>query len=120
MLRDYNLNNDITPNTNRRLSYESLSKAQYLKEFNSKLNGPLHAQPWTNEIKANYYKRINKLKSVYCNNCHELWPSLSNDCKNCKKNPIKFSARNNMIPDFDNIPLDIKKSFEELTPVEEM
>lgn len=35
-------------------------------------------------------------------------------------NSIKFSTRNNMIPDFDKIPLEIKKCFEELTAVEEM
>ena len=114
ILEDNNEDTTEIPNNNR------VSKSEYLKQFNSKLNGDLHEQSWVQEAKKDYLNKLSQLKQHFCSNCHELWPSLVDHCKNCSKNNIKFSKRNEMLPDFDQISIEIKKNFELSTPIEEM
>ena len=114
ILEDNNEDTTEIPNNNL------VSKSEYLKQFNSKLNGDLHEQSWVQKAKKDYLNKLSQLKQHFCSNCHELWPSLVDYCKNCSKNNIKFSKRNEMLPDFDQISIEIKKNFELLTPIEEM
>lgn len=97
-----------------------LTKEEYLKEFNSKKNGPLHEQLWVKEKVKKFHEKIDQLKQFYCTNCQEMWPSFINYCKECQKDQLKFSKENLMSPNFEEIPDDIRKHLEQLTMVEEM
>jgi hypothetical protein len=62
-----------------------------------------------------------------CIICKELWPTRAKDygsliykCSVCKKDPIKFSSANDMDPEFEKIPHEIRKLLSECTLVEEM
>ena len=68
------------------------TKDEYLKDFNSALNGPLHSQLWVKEALKSYHEKMDTLKPFYCNNCHELWPSYVKVCTHCKKNPLLYST----------------------------
>ena len=57
------------------------------------------------------------LEMFYCENCSELWPSITKECLTCKKNKTKYHKINNMVPSHSELPLHIKKLFEELTMV---
>jgi hypothetical protein len=63
---------------------------------------------------------MSELKQHFCNNCNELWPTTYDCCLQCKKDPVKFSKINDMIPGISDLEQDIKKEFEELTMIEEM
>ncbi|EPZ36337.1 hypothetical protein ROZALSC1DRAFT_29660 [Rozella allomycis CSF55] len=63
-----------------------------------------------------------------CRTCHEMWPTpavvpdnmAEYVCHRCKKDPMKFSLENDMLPNPSAIPLRIRKMLKNLTPVEEM
>ncbi|RNA36050.1 ATP-dependent DNA helicase pif1 [Brachionus plicatilis] len=67
---------------------------------------------------------MRQLNNYQCPNCKELRPSLIPKCSQCNNNDhekfIKYSEQNDMLPSFDDIPIEIKKLFEELTMIEEM
>ena len=97
-----------------------MNKKDYLKEFNSTKNGPLHEQKWVKpEIDAYHQKRAT-LKPYFCDMCRELWTSVELYCINCSKNGIKFTHQNLMTPYHDFLPPHIKTLFEQLTMIEEM
>ena len=77
--------NTIEDNNNQ------IQKNNYLKEFDSAKNGPLHEQTWAKKDIKKFRNNMNELKQFYCYNCHEMWPSRINLCKQCKLDPIKFS-----------------------------
>ena len=91
-----------------------------MKRFDAASDGPLHQQPWVKKEIENFDKQIYSLKQHFCSNCHELWPSIENVCVQCRKNSLKFSKLNNMVPDLDILPYEIKQALENLTMVEEM
>jgi hypothetical protein len=93
-------------------------KAKYLKEFNSNKNGPLHDQDWFKEGFIKYHEEMAALKQLYCSNCTEMWPSKINYCIQCNVDSVKFSKENDMVPDLDNSPLEIKRHLENLTMIE--
>ncbi|RNA34788.1 ATP-dependent DNA helicase PIF1 [Brachionus plicatilis] len=97
-----------------------LDKEKYIKEFDSSKNGPLHEQDWVQNEFDKYYQNIDELKQFYCTNCHELWPTKTNYCQQCKDDKIKYSKENDMVPGIDDLPDEIKIHFEELTMIEEM
>jgi hypothetical protein len=68
------------------------SKQDYLKEFNSVLNGPIHTQEWVTEALKKYHEKMATLKPFYCSNCHERWPSYTTICTHCKTNPLLYST----------------------------
>ena len=107
-LNEYNLNNTIK---------NKVPKKEYLKKFNSLLNGELHEQDWVGEELKQFHATIDSLKQFYCSNCNELWPNIKEQCLTCKKDVKKFSIENDMKPNHDDLPIDIKKLFEELTMV---
>ena len=67
-----------------------------------------------------FYNNLAKLRNNFCENCHELWPSSYAKCTTCGKNKNKFNKQNKMVPDIDNLPIDIKKHIENITMIEEM
>jgi hypothetical protein len=104
---------------------EQLNKNEYLNQFNSNKYGSLHDQTWTKNIIKEYHKGISELNQFYCSNCHEMWPTSSNLqqmelCSNCKKDRIIYSNENNMIPEIDSLPENVKEAFDQLTMMEEM
>lgn len=62
---------------------------------------------------------MKKLNQFKCSTCHELWPQESDICNTCTKHPNIFTIENDMIPNFDNLPVTIRKHFEDLTMIEE-
>jgi len=92
-------------------------KIKYLKEFNSSINGPLNEEDWVGPEMDLFHEKMNKLEMFYCENCSELWLSMSKECLTCKKNKTKYHKINNMVPSHSELPLNIKKLFEELTMV---
>jgi hypothetical protein len=109
--------------TNRQINSNKssqINKLQYLKEFDSSKNGPLHEQKWVkSEMKA-FHNKLAELKPLFCNMCHELWPSREIFCTTCSKHPGKFTDENEMKPGLDYLPSHIKAHFEQLTMIEEM
>ena len=93
---------------------------KHLKEFNSKTNGELHQQDWVGPEMDKFHEKINKLKNNFCNNCHELWPSELDYCKQCQLDLIKYSKQNDMLPNLHDLPLNIKSDFEKLSTIEEL
>ena len=91
-----------------------------MKNFDQNKDGPLHEQIWVKKEIENFDRKIYGLKQQFCHNCHEMWPSTESICKQCRSNPLKFSERNNMLPQIENLPDNIKADFEQLTMVEEM
>lgn len=67
------------------------NKENYLQEFDSEKNGPIHQQEFVNTEIKEYYDKINQIKQFYCENFTEMWPTNLDYCKQCKQNPIKFS-----------------------------
>jgi hypothetical protein len=62
-----------------------------------------------------------------CTVCKEQWPTRAANaqsqeyiCAQCTKDPVKYSAQNDMDPCFDQIPDNIRKMLAECTLVEEM
>ncbi|CAF1045128.1 unnamed protein product [Brachionus calyciflorus] len=106
-------------NLNQHLDEQDQQK-KYLKEFNCHANGPLHEQKWAKEKMKNFNIGMDEIKQYYCDNCHELWPSKLNYCLQCKIDKIKYSKANDMIPGIDELDFVQKKSFEDLTMIEEM
>ena len=74
-----------------------LDKKTYLKEFNARINGPLHEQEWAKIEALTFHTNISKLKQFFCTNCNELWPSTINYCKSCKVDKLLFSKENDMV-----------------------
>ncbi|RNA32178.1 hypothetical protein BpHYR1_039836 [Brachionus plicatilis] len=76
-------------------------------------------QKWTN-----FTKKMRQLNNYHCPYCKELWPSQLPKCSQCNINDhrkyIKYSKQNDMLRSFDDILIEIKKLFEELTMIEEM
>lgn len=71
------------------------AKADYLEAFDESKNGPLHELPWVKEEMKKFNQSIDELKLVRCNICCELWPSLTDYCSNCTKQPIRYSKVKN-------------------------
>ena len=94
-----------------------LNKKEYLQQFDSKKNGDLHEQEWVESEIEQYHKKIMSLKQYYCPICSEMWPTIHNLCFTCKKYKKTFTSENNMRPNLDEIPLEIKRHFEELSMV---
>ena len=92
-------------------------KIKYLKEFNSSINGPLNEEDWVGPEMDLFHEKMSKLQMFYCENCSELWPSMTNECLTCKKYQTKYQKENKMVPSHSQLPLHIKKLFEELTMV---
>ncbi len=87
--------------------------------FDAEKFGPIHTQPWAIRASENFHNKLKQFNQFHCMNCHEMWPTNTMICKQCKKNPLLLSTQNNMIPNYD-MPMNVKKAFEELTMVEEM
>ncbi len=81
---------------------------------------PFHSQPMVLIGEQQYYNKISQLLKFYCTNCHELWPSYIQKCKQCDVDNIKYSRANDMVPDFSSVRPIIKTNFEKLTMIEEM
>ncbi len=60
------------------------------------------------------------MKQFFCTECNEMCPTNIDSCQICKKYNKKFTAYNTMQLSFDEVPLYIKKHFEQLTMIEEM
>jgi hypothetical protein len=67
----YSVLNNLTRNVN---------KKTYLEEFNARVNGPLHEQPWVKVEALQFHKQMANLNQFFCENCNELWPSTENFC----------------------------------------
>ncbi|CAF1066361.1 unnamed protein product [Brachionus calyciflorus] len=96
-----------------------VSKAQYLKEFNSKINGPLHEQEWVKDEISQFHQNIRQFNSYFCCNCHELWPTKFSNCETCEKSK-KFTDLNNLNPRIHLLTSELKTAFFNLTMIEEM
>ena len=100
-----------------------LCKTDYLKEYDSSKNGPLHEQNWAKENMKNFH-RSTKYNIVKCTVCSEAWPIKTRPrnlnqytCTRCaqdKRIPKRFSVENNLIPSTQPIEL------QGLSQVEEM
>ncbi len=64
-----------------------------------------------------FHEKIETLKQHFCLNCNEMWPNTKEQCATCKKYKMAFTEANDMKPNLDDLPLEIKKLFEELTMV---
>jgi hypothetical protein len=67
-----------------------------------------------------FHNKLAKMKNFYCTNCGEMWPTNTEICQTCRKNEKLFTVENDMKPDLDELPPNIKLLFEQLTMVEEM
>ena len=117
------LNKNTKNNNNRKITeYQAIinRKNKYLTEFNSRVNGDLNEQDWVGPEMEKFHKKMSEMKQFYFIECCELWPTNLLICQTCRKNKNKYTAENTMMPSFDEIPLKIKKHFENLTMIEEM
>ncbi len=111
-----NLNrNRVNKKTEKEAMHER--KIKYLKEFNSSANGPLNEQDWVGPEMDLFHEKMSKLEMFYCENCSELWPSMTKECSTCKKHKNLYHSENKMRPSHSDLPIKIKKLFEELTMV---
>jgi len=92
-----------------------------MKEFNKYIYGDLHNQKWAIDSAKLFYRSIYKLSNnLHCKKCHELWPSIKDECETCLKDKDgKWTEDNMMVPNLDRLPPDMQKSFEDLTMIEE-
>lgn len=92
----------------------------YLKSSNSKIQGPIHEQPWVKPIVQEFLNKLNTYNQFYCDNCKESWPSNLNYCVHCTLDNKKFSHLNLMDPQFEKLPQKIKQDLESMTLLEEL
>jgi len=92
-----------------------------MKEFDKRKNGELYEQLWVKEEAKKFYIQINSLANKFhCPLCGELWPCEKPICETCKKDKEgKFTRANDMVPNLNNLPIEIQKYFEDLTMIEE-
>ena len=112
-----NLNNNKINKKKTEIQAMLDRKSKYMSEFNSRINGDLNEQDWVGPEMDVFHQKIAKLKQFYCDNCNELWPTEQDKCSTCHKNNISFSSQNDMNPNFDELPINIKSQFEQLTMV---
>ncbi len=98
-----------------------VSRYVYMKEFDKRENGELYEQLWVKEEAKKFYIQINSLANKFhCPLCGELWPCEKPICETCKKDKEgKFTRANDMVPNLNNLPIEIQKYFEDLTMIEE-